>query len=123
LAVFSNICRHPKINQLLVSCSDGKVRVLFDPEMSYRGALLSVVKAPRRPDPFDLDIEATGYSSLALALCRRARVPDARAVPKFSSRMRGRDGSGANARKRCSRRPSYPRRAPSRARVTRFRST
>jgi WD40 repeat protein len=55
-----SILWHPKINQLLVGCSDGKVRVLFDPEMSYHGALLSVVKAPRRADPFDLDIEATG---------------------------------------------------------------
>eukprot|EP01111_Echinosteliopsis_oligospora_P005024 TRINITY_DN1818_c0_g1_i1.p1 TRINITY_DN1818_c0_g1~~TRINITY_DN1818_c0_g1_i1.p1 ORF type:complete len:576 (+),score=191.52 TRINITY_DN1818_c0_g1_i1:29-1756(+) len=41
------------INQIFVGCSDGKTRVLYDPAMSKRGALLCVAKRPRKSDPSD----------------------------------------------------------------------
>jgi hypothetical protein len=35
---------HHKINQLLLGCSDGVIRTLYDPEQSKKGALLSASK-------------------------------------------------------------------------------
>jgi len=46
---------HPKINQLLVGTSAGKVHVFYDPRMSNKGALLSVIRKPRIKDPNDYE--------------------------------------------------------------------
>jgi WD40 repeat protein len=44
---------HKGLNQIVVGGSDSVARVLYDPEQSVRGALMCVVKAPRKQDPFD----------------------------------------------------------------------
>ena len=60
---------HKEINQLLVGTSSGKVllkkttictyitkvHVFYDPDLSKKGALMSVVKEPRKVDPFDYE--------------------------------------------------------------------
>lgn len=46
---------HPKINQIVVGTSEGKAHVLFDPQLSKKGALLSVSRAPREKDPNDYE--------------------------------------------------------------------
>lgn len=39
---------HPKLNQIVIGCSDGKARLFYDPEKSHRGAMLCMVKQPRK---------------------------------------------------------------------------
>ncbi|PRP75834.1 WD repeat-containing protein 70-like [Planoprotostelium fungivorum] len=54
-ASVASILWHPKINQLVVGTSESQVHVLYDPTLSTKGALLSVVKAPRAVDPNDFE--------------------------------------------------------------------
>ena len=35
---------HPKLNQIVATCSDGKIKMLFDEKKSLRGACLCVVR-------------------------------------------------------------------------------
>jgi hypothetical protein len=44
---------HPKINQLVVGTSNGKVHVFYDPKLSTRGAMLGLSRRPREKDPND----------------------------------------------------------------------
>ncbi|XP_013385487.1 WD repeat-containing protein 70-like [Lingula anatina] len=47
----SNVVRclwHPKLNQIVVGSGDGKVKMLYDPDRSQRGAKLCVVKTKRK---------------------------------------------------------------------------
>lgn len=39
---------HPRLNQMVVGCSDGNVKVYFDPDKSHRGALLCTAKQKRK---------------------------------------------------------------------------
>ncbi|XP_062568772.1 WD repeat-containing protein 70-like [Saccostrea cucullata] len=39
---------HPKLNQIVIGCSDGKARLFYDPDKSHRGAMLCMVKQPRK---------------------------------------------------------------------------
>ena len=43
----------PKLNQLFVGTSTGKVHCLYDPIMSNKGIMLGLAKTPRKPDPGD----------------------------------------------------------------------
>eukprot|EP00730_Choanoeca_flexa_P018636 TRINITY_DN9073_c0_g1_i1.p1 TRINITY_DN9073_c0_g1~~TRINITY_DN9073_c0_g1_i1.p1 ORF type:complete len:636 (+),score=134.05 TRINITY_DN9073_c0_g1_i1:136-1908(+) len=45
---------HLKINQIVLGCADGNVKVLFDPVKSDRGAKLCATRAPRKADPLDM---------------------------------------------------------------------
>lgn len=50
---------HPKLNQVVVACGDrkeGSVHVLYDTQLSSRGALLCVGRQPRLENPGDLQI-------------------------------------------------------------------
>jgi hypothetical protein len=38
---------HSGINQIVVSCGDGTVKILYDPKLSAKGALQCIVKEPR----------------------------------------------------------------------------
>jgi hypothetical protein len=44
---------HPRINQIAVSTSAGRVKVLFDSELSVKGAKLCVARAPRKANALD----------------------------------------------------------------------
>lgn len=46
---------HPKINQLAIGTSESPVHILYNPILSNKGALLSVVRAPRAVDPNDFE--------------------------------------------------------------------
>jgi len=50
-----SILWHPKINQIIAGTSEGKTHIYFDPQLSTNGALLSVVRAPRKQDPNDYE--------------------------------------------------------------------
>jgi WD repeat-containing protein 70 len=76
---------HPRINQLAAGCGDGATRVLYDPGMSTKGALLSTARAAKARDvlgddatvsinPLGLDIVAPN----APALFRDERLPQKR---------------------------------------------
>jgi hypothetical protein len=43
----------PKLNQLFVGTSTGKVHCLYDPVMSSKGIMLGLAKTPRQADPGD----------------------------------------------------------------------
>ena len=43
----------PKLNQLFVGTSTGKVHCLYDPVMSSKGIMLGLAKTPRKADPGD----------------------------------------------------------------------
>jgi len=44
-----------QLNQIFIGGSDAIARVLYDPDLSTRGALMSVVRAPRKHDPADFN--------------------------------------------------------------------
>lgn len=46
---------HPLINQIVVGTSSGNAHVLYDPELSVKGALLSIVRTPRTKNPSDFE--------------------------------------------------------------------
>jgi WD repeat-containing protein 70 len=53
---------HERINQVFAGCSDGATHVLYDPELSRNGALMSASKAPKRRDAGDFArIEGVGH--------------------------------------------------------------
>ena len=47
-ASVSKILWHPKLNQIVVGCSNGKVKIYYSPDLSSRGALLCAAKPRRR---------------------------------------------------------------------------
>jgi WD40 repeat protein len=44
---------HQKINQIAVSTTDGKIKVLYDSKKSTRGAMFCIAKAPRKANALD----------------------------------------------------------------------
>eukprot|EP01099_Mayorella_cantabrigiensis_P007293 TRINITY_DN641_c0_g1_i1.p1 TRINITY_DN641_c0_g1~~TRINITY_DN641_c0_g1_i1.p1 ORF type:complete len:347 (+),score=91.62 TRINITY_DN641_c0_g1_i1:128-1168(+) len=59
---------HPKLNQLIVGCSDSRLLVYYDPALSTKGALLSVVREKRKPDPNDFVPQRAIHNPHALPL-------------------------------------------------------
>ncbi len=58
---------HPITNQLYITLSNGEIKILYDPELSRRGILLAVHKAPKREkDPSDYAVVGEIYAPLAL---------------------------------------------------------
>jgi len=51
----TNVLWHPKINQIITGTSSGNIHVMYDPELSTKGALLSIVRKPREKDPNDYE--------------------------------------------------------------------
>eukprot|EP00741_Cyanophora_paradoxa_P003424 tig00000704_g3327.t1 len=59
LSVTGSVIRtkwHQKINQILATCSDGKTRILYNPSMSEKGAMLCVTREPRKTAADDIFI-------------------------------------------------------------------
>eukprot|EP01132_Coremiostelium_polycephalum_P002286 gene2286-2820_t len=65
-----NCLWNSRINQVMVSCSDGNTRIFYDPDKSEKGIKLCVNKAPRRKDPSDFVPERPIYTPHALPLFR-----------------------------------------------------
>jgi len=59
---------HKEINQIIVGGSDAKVRVLYDPTSSNKGAMLCVLRAPRAKDPFDYEPDRPIYNPHSLPM-------------------------------------------------------
>jgi len=59
---------HRELNQLILGSSDAKIHVLFDPNYSRKGALMSVARAPRQQDPFDYDPDRPIHNPHSLPL-------------------------------------------------------
>ena len=84
---------HPRLNQILVGCGDragGATRVLYDPALSTRGALLCVGRKPRAANPFDFQ----GVSEDSIFL------PNALPMYRQQFPGRGSGGGGGGAKKR-----------------------
>ena len=63
---------HDKINQILVACSDAKTHVLYSPEYSTKGALLSVGRRARRKESADFMLTGNIQTPHALPLFQAA---------------------------------------------------
>lgn len=70
---------HDKINQLVVGCGNGAVRVMFDPSLSNKGALLSVGRAPKRRDASDLIQAVAVHTPNALPMYKTDALRQGRA--------------------------------------------
>ena len=49
-----NVLWHPKLNQIVCGASDGSVRVLYNPQLSKKGALLSSSRSARTTNALEL---------------------------------------------------------------------
>lgn len=45
---------HPKLNQIMVGCADGKAKIYFSPKYSIRGAKMSVTKKKQKQETFEI---------------------------------------------------------------------
>lgn len=45
---------HPKLNQIMVGCADGKAKIYFSPKYSIRGAKMSVTKKKQKQESFEI---------------------------------------------------------------------
>lgn len=62
---------HPKLNQIVVSCADGNVKIYYDPDKSHRGAKLSVVKTMRKTRQVQMMIADNIITPHALPMFRK----------------------------------------------------
>jgi len=77
---------HPKLNQIFVGCSDGNIRVFFDPTKSKSGATLCVGKVKKkRFDPGEQLIKSQIITPHALPMYREKR---AKSMKKVKQEMR-----------------------------------
>jgi len=86
-----SILWHKKLNQIMCGCSDNAVHVLYDPELSSNGALLSVKKRAARSTGDDLELDRPIHNPHALPMfkgepSRRRQREKARADPVKSHR-------------------------------------
>eukprot|EP01121_Diplochlamys_sp_Union-15-3_P022775 TRINITY_DN9798_c0_g1_i1.p1 TRINITY_DN9798_c0_g1~~TRINITY_DN9798_c0_g1_i1.p1 ORF type:complete len:593 (+),score=129.31 TRINITY_DN9798_c0_g1_i1:58-1836(+) len=106
-----SIIWHPKLNQILCGCSDNEVHVLYDPEISTNGALLSVKRRAKRSTVDDLELERPVHNPHALPMFKpppsrrrqrqkeqadpvKSRRPEA---PQIGPGSKGRIGSSVTA--------------------------
>uniref|UniRef100_H2YPA6 WD repeat-containing protein 70 n=1 Tax=Ciona savignyi TaxID=51511 RepID=H2YPA6_CIOSA len=64
---------HPKLNQLMVATADGDIKILYDPERSTRGAMLSVVKKRKKVNQEDIFVRHKIITPYSLPLYREDR--------------------------------------------------
>ncbi|CAB3998211.1 WD repeat-containing 70 [Paramuricea clavata] len=62
---------HPKINQILVGCGNGKVKVFFDPQRSTRGAIMCVSKATKKSQIREMQLPPRIITPHALPMFRQ----------------------------------------------------
>ncbi|XP_064384798.1 WD repeat-containing protein 70-like isoform X2 [Halichondria panicea] len=82
---------HPKLNQIVVGCSDGQAKVYFSPKHSFRGAKLCANKKKRKKDISEISLNTRIITPHALPLFRddeqqslKRKREKARADPKIS---------------------------------------
>jgi WD40 repeat protein len=59
---------HKDLNQIAIGSSDNVCRVLYDPVLSTKGALMCVVRNPRKQDPFDYTADRPIYNPHSLPM-------------------------------------------------------
>ncbi|XP_021365912.1 WD repeat-containing protein 70-like isoform X2 [Mizuhopecten yessoensis] len=69
---------HPKLNQMVVGCADGQVRLFYDPKKSQRGAMLSVVKSERKSRQIKVMTTQQIITPYALPMFREGRPTSTR---------------------------------------------
>lgn len=69
---------HPKLNQILVGCGNGFVKVYYSPDQSHRGAKLCVVKTKRKAKQVEMVSQQQIITPHALPLFREERARSTR---------------------------------------------
>lgn len=64
---------HPRLNQLMVGCGDGKVRLLYDPKTSHNGAVLVAGKHKKRSKQAEVVVSQQIITPHALPMFREER--------------------------------------------------
>jgi len=64
---------HPKLNQMVVGCSNGQVKLFYDPVKSHRGAMLCVVKKARKIKHAEIMASKNIITPYALPMFRQGR--------------------------------------------------
>ncbi|RKP06240.1 WD40-repeat-containing domain protein [Thamnocephalis sphaerospora] len=66
---------HKRINQIIVGCSNGQVPVLYDPELSVKGAILCAGREPKRRTVDDMSLGSVIITPHALPMFRDQPAP------------------------------------------------
>ena len=74
------IAWHPKLNQLMVGCGDGNVRILYNPDLSHNGAVLVAGKRKKRVKSADVVVSQQIITPHALPMFREDRHRSTRKV-------------------------------------------
>ncbi|XP_064604779.1 WD repeat-containing protein 70-like [Liolophura sinensis] len=69
---------HPKLNQIVVGCGNGKVKLYYDPKKSQRGAMLCVVKTKRKTKHVEVMADKHIITPYALPMYREGRPTSTR---------------------------------------------
>lgn len=69
---------HPKLNQILVGCGNGNVKIYYSPEKSHRGAKLCVVKTKPQSNQLEIISQTQVITPHALPLFREERARSTR---------------------------------------------
>eukprot|EP00727_Mastigamoeba_balamuthi_P005104 m51a1_g14592 hypothetical protein (687) ;mRNA; f:1153870-1156347 len=93
---------HPKIDQLVLGLSDASARVLFDPKLSKRGALLCLARSMPKDDPYKIEFQADALNPHALPMFKRgpskkkqfAKMRKDRAATQMPDIVRTQSGHG-----------------------------
>ncbi|CAL1545223.1 unnamed protein product [Lymnaea stagnalis] len=76
---------HPKLNQMVVGCGDGQIKLYYDPDKSRRGAMLCIVKKERKIKQAEIVAAQNIITPYALPMFRQGRPTSTR---KFEERVR-----------------------------------
>ncbi|XP_055886260.1 WD repeat-containing protein 70-like isoform X1 [Biomphalaria glabrata] len=76
---------HPKLNQMVVGCGDGLVKLYYDPKKSHRGAMLCMVKRERKVKQAEIVAAQNIITPYALPMFRQGRPTSTR---KFDEKVR-----------------------------------
>lgn len=71
---------HPKLNQILLGCGDGKARLLYEPKASHNGALLVAGKHKKRSKQAEVVVSQQVITPHALPMFREERHKSTRKV-------------------------------------------
>ncbi|KAH9523438.1 WD repeat-containing protein 70 [Bulinus truncatus] len=69
---------HPKLNQMVVGCGDGQVKLYYDPVKSHRGAMLCMVKRERKVKQAEIVAAQNIITPYALPMFRLGRPSSTR---------------------------------------------
>uniref|UniRef100_A0A0N7ZD99 Uncharacterized protein n=1 Tax=Scylla olivacea TaxID=85551 RepID=A0A0N7ZD99_SCYOL len=71
---------HPRLNQIMLGCGDGKARLLYEPSVSHNGALLVASKHKKRSKQAEVVVSQQVITPHALPMFREERHKSTRKV-------------------------------------------